>query len=201
MFQDTTQKPGPSQRRLTRAPQGDRWLAALAVTAGDRWLSALTVAAGDRARHPLGHHGRPVSPPSRSPWATGTRLLCCRHGRPASPPSRSTRATNTRLPRGRCWRPVPRLWWPPRGDQLLVLPGRHGAVGATLTDNPPSMFNVPLMLPLENYDKTTKVRLSKNSNGPCEMTMVKLNRVGRIAGLSIQQRRRRIKNDFSGNHP
>ncbi|KAF2601186.1 hypothetical protein F2Q70_00025566 [Brassica cretica] len=88
-----------------------------------------------------------------------------------------------------------------RGSVSVGLPGRHGAVGATLTDNPSSMFNVPLMLPLENYDKTTKVRLSTNSNGPCEMTMVKLNRVGRIAGLSIQQRRRRIKNAFSGNHP
>ncbi|WZZ51116.1 hypothetical protein YC2023_051223 [Brassica napus] len=86
-------------------------------------------------------------------------------------------------------------------DQLLVLLSRHGAVGTTITDNPPVMFNVPLMLPLENYDKTTKVRLSTNSNGPCETTMVNLNRVGRIAGLSIQQRRRRIKNAFSGNHP
>ncbi|KAF2566935.1 hypothetical protein F2Q68_00025464 [Brassica cretica] len=86
-------------------------------------------------------------------------------------------------------------------DQLLVLLGRHGAVGATITDNPPVMFNVPLMLPFENYDKTTKVRLSTNSNGPCETTMVNLNGVGRIAGLSIQQRRRRIKNAFSGNMP
>ncbi|WZZ73983.1 LOW QUALITY PROTEIN: hypothetical protein YC2023_085353 [Brassica napus] len=53
-------------------------------------------------------------------------------------------------------RPVPRLSGSPRGDQLLVLPGRHGAVGTTLTDNPPSMLNVPLMLLLDNYDKTTK---------------------------------------------
>ncbi|KAF3560465.1 hypothetical protein F2Q69_00013287 [Brassica cretica] len=86
-------------------------------------------------------------------------------------------------------------------DQLLVLLGRHGAVGATITNNPPVMLNVPLMLPFENYDKTTKVRLSTNSNGPCETTMVNLNSVGRIAGLSIQQRRRRIKNAFSGNIP
>ncbi|KAF3555526.1 hypothetical protein F2Q69_00013291 [Brassica cretica] len=128
------------------------------------------------------------------------RLPCGRHGRPASPPSRSPGATDTRLPRGRHGRPVPRLSGSPRGDQLFVLPGRHGTVGAMLTDNAPVMFNVPLMLPLDNYDKTTKVHLSTNSNGPCKTTMVNLNRVGRIAGLSIQQRRRCIKNAFSGNH-
>lgn len=119
----------------------------------------------------------------------------------SAPPLPLPQATRTRLPRGRHGRPVPRLSGSPRGDQLLVLPGRHGAVGATLTDNPPVMFNIPLMLPLENYDKTTKVRLSTNSNGPCETTMVNLNRVGRIAGLSIQQRRRRIENTFSENNP
>ncbi|KAF3579481.1 hypothetical protein DY000_02031334 [Brassica cretica] len=120
---------------------------------------------------------RPASPPSRSPRTTGVaslavapddrhRLPCGRHGRPASPPSRSPRATGTRLPRGRHGRPVPRLSGSPRGDQLFVLPGRHGAVGAMLTDNAPVMFNIPLMLPLDNYNKTTKVHLSTNSNGP-----------------------------------
>ncbi|KAF3573182.1 hypothetical protein F2Q69_00059489 [Brassica cretica] len=151
-------------------------------------------------RRPHGCRGRgqPSTPSSRSPRATGVISLAVAtghwrhlprscHGRPTSPPSRLPRATGTRLPRGRHGRPVPRLSGSPRGDQLLVLPGRHGAVGATLTDNPSVMFNVPLMLPLENYDKTTKVRLSTNSNGPCETTMVNLNRVGRIAGFSIQQ--------------
>ncbi|KAF3554785.1 hypothetical protein F2Q69_00013875 [Brassica cretica] len=91
---------------------------------------------GDRLFHPRGRLIR-------------GRLPRGRHGRPASPSSRSLRATGTRLPPGR---PVPRLSGLPRGDQLIILPGRHGAVGATLTKNPPVMSNVWLMLPLENYD-------------------------------------------------
>ncbi|KAF3504788.1 hypothetical protein F2Q69_00042890 [Brassica cretica] len=68
-------------------------------------------------------------------------------------PSRLPRLTGTSLPRGRHGQPVPHLSGSPRGDQLLVFQGRHGAVGATLTDKPPVMFDVSLMLPLENYDK------------------------------------------------
>ena len=67
-------------------------------------------------------------------------------------PSRSPQATGTRLLRGIHGRPVPRLSGSPQGDQLLILPGWHGAVVTMLTDNPPVMFDVPLMLPLENYD-------------------------------------------------
>ncbi|KAF3568679.1 hypothetical protein DY000_02015868 [Brassica cretica] len=48
------------------------------------------------------------------------------------------------LPRGRHRRRVPRLSRSPRGDQLLVLPGRHGTVGTTLKDNPPVMFKRPI---------------------------------------------------------
>ncbi|KAF3576203.1 hypothetical protein DY000_02033957 [Brassica cretica] len=116
---------------------------------------------------PHGRCGQPSTLSSRSRRATGVASLAVAtgdwHASPSrspratgSPPSRSPRSTCTRLPRGGHGRPVPRFSGSPRGDQLLVLPGRHGAVGATLTDNPPNLFNVPLMLPLENYDKTTK---------------------------------------------
>ncbi|KAF2575464.1 hypothetical protein F2Q70_00003950 [Brassica cretica] len=118
-------------------------------------VASLAVATGDRRRLPRGRHGRPASPPSRSPRATGVASLAVATGDRHTPSSRSPWATSAaslvvatgdqrHLPRGRQRLRVPRLSRSPRGDQLLVLPGRHGTVGTTLKDNPPVMFKRPI---------------------------------------------------------
>ncbi|KAF3548634.1 hypothetical protein DY000_02007474 [Brassica cretica] len=113
---------GPSLRRLTRAPQGDRspWAtdySTLAVTTGDRLrlprghhgrpaCVSLAVAHGDRHRLPRGRHRRSASPTSRSPRATGVvylavstgdrrRLPRGHHGRLASPEDRKRKREPT----------------------------------------------------------------------------------------------------------
>ncbi|KAF2536414.1 hypothetical protein F2Q68_00020536 [Brassica cretica] len=68
-----------------------------------------------------------------SQQATDTRLPCGRHGRPASPPVASFAVATSDRHASSPWS----LWATssapsglPQGDQLLILPGRHGAVGA-----------------------------------------------------------------------